>query len=263
MTSREPPLLLPSQRSAGNKQRVVVKKCLPCLLRDAIMSSDRFVPKRASGSRHELNHTNGVLSDKLGHWMNVILRGIVLSALLASPVYAEQPWEKFREYPGPYHLGDEHIGSWSPLIGPCMSIEFPPVRTGGRIGVTYEPYGLENVYIEFSSGDRFVLPPQRVLSGRRPNYWGEPTNQTFSATQFLNGVTARICAAFLEPGDLDDFMLRNVATWGQQPALRRLFRKQEAQATKQDWKYRARQRVKLSEYSQIPSGLCRLGCLAL
>lgn len=150
--------------------------------------------------------------------MNAILRSIALSAILASPVHAEQPWEKFREYPGPYHLGDEHISSWSPLIGSCMSIEFPSVHAGGQIGVTYEPYGLENAYIEFSSGDRFQLAPQRVLSGRRPNYWGDLTNQTFSSTQFLNGVTARMCAAFLEPGDLDDLMLRNVATWGQQPA---------------------------------------------
>jgi hypothetical protein len=147
--------------------------------------------------------------------------GAVLASLAAGTAaspsnHPAQDWEVHRGYLGPFHLGDESISSWSPLVGACVNIEFPFVRAGGKLGLTYEPYGLESAYIELPSGQRFILAPQTVYNGRRPNYWGDNTGFEFPLERDSAAGFGRICSDYVAPRDIDDLMIRNIQTWRQQ-----------------------------------------------
>ena len=126
---------------------------------------------------------------------------------------AEPVWTVYQSLLDPVHLGDEEIKNWTPLLGECLQIEFPSMRAGGKVGLTYEPYGLESAYVSLPWGESFILPTQEILSGRRPNYWGEQVGVSFDIFDDVGPAKAAICSNFLDPSDLDDLMLRNVQTW--------------------------------------------------
>lgn len=143
---------------------------------------------------------------------------LLSSTLTASAEHDDPAWIVHREYPGPFHLGDENIGSWASLVGSCMDVTFPAVESGGKVQLLYEPYGVENAYLELDDGRRFSLAPQVVQSGTRPNYWGTREYIIIDVLQSSGSMSGRVCSDFLDPTDLDDLMLQNLATLGLPPA---------------------------------------------
>jgi len=138
---------------------------------------------------------------------------LILSVFLATtPIAsgAQAQWRLVTLHPGPYHLGDEEISSMSPLVGSCFSFELPKTTSGGSFAFKFEPYGLERAYFRFADGSRFI-PAQAILTGTRPNYWGESTTLTFELPP--GSSWGAICSDQIEPSDFDDFMFRNLEIW--------------------------------------------------
>lgn len=142
---------------------------------------------------------------------------LLSSTLTASAEHDDPAWIVHREYPGPFHLGDENISSWASLVGPCLDVTFPAVESGGKVQLSYEPYGVENAYLELDDGRRFSLAPQVVQSGTRPNYWGAREYIIIDVPQSSGSMSGRVCSDFLDPTDLDDLMLQNLTTLGLPP----------------------------------------------
>lgn len=125
----------------------------------------------------------------------------------------EKSWRLLSTFAGPYHLGDEEVGSWSPLIGQCFSFELPSIAQGGKVEVVFEPYGMERAFFRFSDGSIFEFDPQTVISGNRPNYWGEEMGVAFDVPSGFAPEIVSICANLIDPSDIDDFMFRNLQVW--------------------------------------------------
>lgn len=142
---------------------------------------------------------------------------VALVCLVGTPTFGQQAkeveWARSFSLIGPIHIGDENIDSWTPLSGLCISVEFPAGENSIKYKVTYEPYGLEKAYFALEDGRAFELPAQTVLSGKRPNYWGEQVELSFEAPPHNGNFSGRLCADLVDRNDFDDLMLRNLSTW--------------------------------------------------
>lgn len=142
---------------------------------------------------------------------------VALVCLAGTPIFGQQSkemeWTRNFSLNGPIHIGDENIDSWAPLSGSCINIEFPAASQSSSYKLTYEPYGLESAHIVLEDGRRLELAAQIVVSGVRPNYWGEQAELRFDRSANNENFSGQLCADLVEQGDLDDFMLRNVTTW--------------------------------------------------
>lgn len=126
---------------------------------------------------------------------------------------AQPQWRLVSSYAGPFHLGDEDVSSWPPLVGRCFSFELPAIVAGGTFAFTIEPYGLERAFFRFADGSEFDIPSQAVISGSRPNYWGESNGLSFDFPSGSLSEMVAICSDQLDASDYDDFMFRNLEVW--------------------------------------------------
>lgn len=149
---------------------------------------------------------------------------VALACLVGTPIFGQQSkemdWTQNFSLNGPIHIGDENIDSWAPLSGSCINIEFPAASHSSSYKLTYEPYGLEGAHIVLGDGRRMKLAAQTVISGVRPNYWGEQAELKFDGFANNENFSGQLCADFVEQGDLDDFMLQNVTIWVGSPKER-------------------------------------------
>lgn len=125
----------------------------------------------------------------------------------------EMAWFLHQEYPGLFRLGDEFIDGWPTVQGTCVEIALGDVPAGGKAGLTYEPFGVESLFLLLPDGMRFDLPVQERRGSSRPNYWGEEVSFALNTDTGAAPTNAHICAGNLNVGDIDDLMIRNIRTW--------------------------------------------------
>ena len=125
----------------------------------------------------------------------------------------EPSWAKLNSTPGPIHLGDERISAWTSLHGRCYAVSFPAQLSDSRIAITFEPYGVEKASAYDARGYSYSLPPQKVVSGRRPNYWGERQEIILQSGATVTDTEVLMCSEKIDDSDYDDLMIRNVTSW--------------------------------------------------
>ncbi len=126
---------------------------------------------------------------------------------------------KLYESTGELHLGDENIRSWSALVGKCLKIELGSNRDLIDATMSFKAYGAENTSIVV--GDRITpFYNQRINPGKtRPNYWSDEISIVIplnNSSLPLNSL--RVCGDVVQnpehPGDLDDFMIKDISLIG-------------------------------------------------
>ena len=122
-------------------------------------------------------------------------------------------WVKLNSIPGPIHLGDERINAWPSLHGRCYAVSFPAQLSDAKIAITFEPYGIEKANIYDGMGYSYNLSPQKVVSGKRPNYWGDRQEIILQSGATVTDTEVLICSEKIDGTDYDDLMIRNVTSW--------------------------------------------------
>lgn len=125
----------------------------------------------------------------------------------------QRNWEVIYNLPDILHLGDENIRDWQSLYGKCYEIALPTEPHTAEVAVTFEPYGLERLTVYGEDNQKIDIPPQRVLSGKRPNYWGERLQAVFPVRTGGAFYRMALCAENLDNNDVDDLLLRNITGW--------------------------------------------------
>ena len=112
------------------------------------------------------------------------------------------------------HIGDEKISKWSRLYGACVNVDLPDVAQGDQVIFSFRPYGLEKATINFLNDKKFLTPQVPLKGKKRPNYWGQENNISFTATQDARSPAIEICAQNVagrgQRVDYDDFMIRDL-----------------------------------------------------
>jgi hypothetical protein len=137
-----------------------------------------------------------------------------------SPIAIEpkQRFETLYLARGPFHLGDEELSGWPPLIGACFEADFIITHPIQRLLLRLETYGLEiTAPIYLNNQKVAVLPPQLIMrTGRgRPNEWSKDQLIDIPIENLVNGLNKfRICTDLVVksqfPGDKDDFQFRKL-----------------------------------------------------
>ncbi len=120
--------------------------------------------------------------------------------------------------PEQVHIGDERIVNWSDLTGACHNIRFGLNEDLDGIKVMFEAYGAENTSIIIDGRSQPFIRMRTEPGKKRPNYWSEPQTVTIETLENPRPRIVQICAEPVpnpeKPGDLDDFMVRNVIVEG-------------------------------------------------
>ena len=131
----------------------------------------------------------------------------------ASSQNNEEPsWQQIFSDNSVIHLGDENIRDWPTLHGRCYDLMLPKSEGATQLAITFEPYGLERVTV-YSAEGNFPVGSQEIMSGTRPNYWGQRIDIVLPVSAWVASYAVRICSETLDARDYDDLLLRNIKGW--------------------------------------------------
>ena len=119
---------------------------------------------------------------------------------------------------GHFHVGDEEFrdtSKWAPLYGACYSFSFKYPSRIETLTLEYEVYGAEATYFEVR-GELYPFEWMAPKAGqKRPNYWSDRRSKTVPVgITTTDDIWIQICAREVvdpdQPGDVDDFQIRNL-----------------------------------------------------